>query len=154
MLGGRTNHWGRISLRFGPDDFQHKTIDGLGENWPITYDDIKPYYDQLDELVGIFGSKEGIHNEPDGIFLPPPKPRCYEMLIKQASDKLGIPVYSLAPVDSHQVDPRPSAVPLLRAVRTRLRDALEFLVDVGLPAAGAGHRQADDRHRAPWRVKC
>jgi choline dehydrogenase-like flavoprotein len=91
MLGGRTNHWGRISLRFVPDDFQHKAIDGLGDNWPITYDDIKPYYDQLDELVGIFGSKEGIHNEPDGIFLPPPRPRCYEMLIKQASDKLGIP---------------------------------------------------------------
>ena len=91
MLGGRTNHWGRISLRFGPDDFQHKTIDGLGDDWPITYDDIKPYYDQLDQLVGIFGSKEGIHNDPDGIFLPPPKPRCYEMLIKQASDTLKIP---------------------------------------------------------------
>ena len=41
MLGGRTNHWGRISLRFGPDDFRRKSIDGLGENWPISYDDIK-----------------------------------------------------------------------------------------------------------------
>ncbi len=45
MLGGRTNHWGRISLRFGPDDFKRKSIDGLGDDWPITYDDIKPYYD-------------------------------------------------------------------------------------------------------------
>ena len=43
MLGGRTNHWGRISLRFGPDDFRRKSIDGLGEDWPITYDDVKPY---------------------------------------------------------------------------------------------------------------
>ena len=76
MLGGRTNHWGRISLRMGPDDFRRKTLDGLGEDWPITYDDIKPYYDQLDEFVGIFGSNEGIPNEPDGIFLPPPVPRC------------------------------------------------------------------------------
>ncbi len=90
MLGGRTNHWGRISLRMGPDDFRRKTLDGLGDDWPITYDDIKPYYDQLDEFVGIFGSNEGIPNEPDGIFLPPPVPRCYERLIKQAADQLNI----------------------------------------------------------------
>ena len=36
MLGGRTNHWGRISLRFGPKDFKRKSIDGLGDDWPRT----------------------------------------------------------------------------------------------------------------------
>lgn len=87
MLGGRTNHWGRISLRFGPDDFQRKSIDGLGDDWPITYDDMKPWYDEVDKLVGIFGSNEGLHNHPDGIFLPPPRPRCWELLVKQAADK-------------------------------------------------------------------
>jgi len=92
MLGGRTNHWGRISLRFGPYDFRRKSIDGLGDDWPITYDDMKPYYDKLDRLVGIFGTIENLPNEPDGIFLPPPAPRCYELLIKQASEKLNIPV--------------------------------------------------------------
>ena len=91
MLGGRTNHWGRISLRMGPDDFRRKTLDGLGEDWPIGYDDIKPFYDELDQFVGLFGSNEGLPNEPDGIFLPPPAPRCYERLIKQASDSLNIP---------------------------------------------------------------
>jgi hypothetical protein len=90
MLGGRTNHWGRISLRFGPDDFRRKSLDGLGDDWPITYDDVKPYYDEVDKLVGIFGSQENLHNEPDGIFHPPPKPRCYELMVKQASDKLKI----------------------------------------------------------------
>ncbi|HEX6964635.1 MAG TPA: GMC family oxidoreductase [Gemmatimonadaceae bacterium] len=90
MLGGRTNHWGRISLRFGPDDFRHKSIDGLGDDWPISYDDLKPYYDEVDRLIGVFGSHEGLHNHPDGIFLPPPKPRCYELLVKQAADKLNI----------------------------------------------------------------
>jgi choline dehydrogenase-like flavoprotein len=90
MLGGRTNHWGRISLRMGPDDFRRKSLDGLGDDWPITYDELKPYYDKLDRLVGIFGSNEGIANEPDGVFLPAPKPRCYELLIKQAADKLRI----------------------------------------------------------------
>jgi choline dehydrogenase-like flavoprotein len=90
MLGGRTNHWGRISLRFGPDDFRRRSLDGLGDDWPITYDDIKPYYDRVDQLVGIFGSKEGLPNEPDGVFLPAPRPRCYELLIKRAADKLAI----------------------------------------------------------------
>ena len=92
MLGGRTNHWGRISLRFGPLDFKRRSLDGLGDDWPIGYDDIKPYYDKVDKLVGIFGTKEGISNEPDGIFMPPPKPRGYELLVKRAGDKLGIPV--------------------------------------------------------------
>jgi choline dehydrogenase-like flavoprotein len=90
MLGGRTNHWGRISLRFGPDDFRRKSLDGLGDDWPITYDDLKPYYDSIDRDIGIFGSNEGLPNDPDGIFQPPPKPRCYELLIKQASERLNI----------------------------------------------------------------
>ena len=92
MLGGRTNHWGRISLRFGPLDFKRRSMDGLGDDWPISYDDVKPYYDKVDKLVGIFGTKEGIMNEPDGIFMPPPKPRGYELLVKKAGDQLGIPV--------------------------------------------------------------
>ena len=70
MLGGRTNHWGRISLRFGPDDFRRKSLDGLGDDWPITYDDIKPFYDEIDKLIGIFGTNLGPRypNEPDGFF--------------------------------------------------------------------------------------
>ncbi|HET7375031.1 MAG TPA: GMC family oxidoreductase [Gemmatimonadaceae bacterium] len=90
MLGGRTNHWGRISLRFGPDDFRGKSIDGLGDDWPIGYDDVKPYYDRVDRLIGLYGSNEGLRNHPDGIFMPPPKPRCHELLVKKAADKLNI----------------------------------------------------------------
>jgi choline dehydrogenase-like flavoprotein len=90
MVGGRTNHWGRISLRFGPDDFRRKSLDGLGDDWPIGYDDIAPYYDRVDDLIGIFGSVENIPNQPDGHFLPAPKPRCYELLVKQACDALNV----------------------------------------------------------------
>jgi choline dehydrogenase-like flavoprotein len=90
MLGGRTNHWGRIALRAGPWDFKARSRDGLGDDWPIGYDDVKPYYDKLDRLVGLYGTNEGIENEPDGIFLPPPAPRAYERLIKKASDALKI----------------------------------------------------------------
>jgi choline dehydrogenase-like flavoprotein len=92
MVGGRTNHWGRISLRFGPNDFKRKSIDGLGDDWPISYDDVKPYYEKVDKLIGIFGSKEGIYNEPDGFFLPPPKPRLHEMYVGRGAKKLNIPV--------------------------------------------------------------
>ncbi|WP_205509726.1 GMC family oxidoreductase [Longitalea arenae] len=92
MIGGRTNHWGRISLRFGPKDFKRRSIDGLGDDWPIGYEDVKPYYDRIDKLIGVFGSNEGLENDPDGIFLPPPKPRLHELMIKKAATGIGIPV--------------------------------------------------------------
>ncbi|GAB3024739.1 GMC family oxidoreductase [Niabella terrae] len=92
MLGGRTNHWGRISLRFGPRDFKGYSQDGVGMDWPIGYEDIKPYYDKVDQLIGIFGSVENLPNEPDGIFLPPPKPRLHELFIKKGAQKSGVPV--------------------------------------------------------------
>lgn len=92
MLGGRTNHWGRISLRFGPRDFKGKDRDGLGENWPIGYDDLKPYYDKVDQLIGVFGSKENLDNEPDGYFLPPPKPRLHELYYIKGAKKSNVPV--------------------------------------------------------------
>jgi choline dehydrogenase-like flavoprotein len=92
MLGGRTNHWGRISLRFGPTDFKHRDVDGLGANWPISYDEVKPYYDRLDKMIGVFGTNEGLHNDPDGFFLPPPKPRLHELYYIKGARKSGVPV--------------------------------------------------------------
>jgi choline dehydrogenase-like flavoprotein len=95
MLGGRTNHWGRISLRMGPYDFKPKTRDGLGLDWPFGYEELAPWYDKTEELIGVYGSNEGLENTPHsspGILHTPPKPRAYEMLIKQGAGKLGIPV--------------------------------------------------------------
>ncbi len=92
MLGGRTNHWGRISLRFSPKDFKGKDYDGLGENWPIGYEDIKPYYDKVDKLIGVFGSKEGRYNDPDSFFLPAPKPRLHELYYIKGAKKSNVDV--------------------------------------------------------------
>ncbi|HIN91101.1 MAG TPA: GMC family oxidoreductase [Porticoccaceae bacterium] len=92
MLGGRTNHWGRIALRFGPLDFKRKDSDGLGDNWPIGYEDVKPYYDKVDKLVGVFGSNEGLYNDPDGFFLPAPKPRLHELYYIKGARKVNVPV--------------------------------------------------------------
>jgi choline dehydrogenase-like flavoprotein len=95
MLGGRTNHWGRIALRMGPYDFKPQARDGLGIDWPIGYEDLAPFYDKTEALIGVFGSNEGLENTPNsspGILQPPPKPRGYELFTKKHCDKLGIPV--------------------------------------------------------------
>ena len=94
MLGGRTNHWGRISLRNGPYDFKPYTRDGLGFDWPLGYDDLAPYYDKVEMLIGVYGSNEGLENTPNsppGVLLPPPKPRVSDLLIQQRARKLNIP---------------------------------------------------------------
>src|SRR5467141_1719305 len=95
MLGGRTNHWGRIALRMGPYDFKPRSRDGLGIDWPFNYEDLAPYYDKVEALIGVYGTNEGLENTPDsspGVLLTPPKPRAYELLIKKACDRLKIPV--------------------------------------------------------------
>jgi choline dehydrogenase-like flavoprotein len=91
IVGGRTNHYGRISLRFADYDFKPYSFDGLGSDWPISYNDVAPYYDKAEKFIGICGSREGLRTAPDGIFLPPPAPRVHEVLIQKSCAKLGIP---------------------------------------------------------------
>ncbi|RYD65753.1 MAG: GMC family oxidoreductase [Verrucomicrobiaceae bacterium] len=95
MLGGRTNHWGRISLRFGQYDFKPKSRDGLGYDWPISYEDLAPYYDKTEMMVGVYGTNEGMENTPDsspGVLQPAPKARVGELLAKKHCKGLNIPV--------------------------------------------------------------
>lgn len=108
MLGGRTNHWGRYSLRFSEHDFKGYSRDGLGADWPIEYSDLAPWYDKTEEIVGVCGTNTGLDDMPDsspGILQPPPKPRVPELLVQAAAKKLGI-----------------AAVPMHRAVLTRPKD--------------------------------
>jgi len=90
IVGGRTNHWGRIALRFAPVDFKSRSTDGMGDDWPITYEDVAPYYDKVESYIGVFGTAENVSSAPNGVFLPPPKPRCTETIIKAACDKIGV----------------------------------------------------------------
>ena len=95
MLGGRTNHWGRISLRMGPYDFKPYSRDGHGFDWPMTYKDMAPWYDKTEAFVGVYGSNEGLENTPDsspGILQPPPAPRAYELLTQKACKGLDVPM--------------------------------------------------------------
>ena len=92
IMGGRTNHYGRISLRFSDYDFKAYSFDGLGVDWPVTYDEMSPYYDKAEGFIGVTGTKEGLRTAPDGNFLPPIPPRVHETVIQLAGKKLGIPV--------------------------------------------------------------
>ena len=92
ITGGRTNHYGRISLRFADYDFKPYSFDGLGTDWPITYDEMAPWYDKAEDFIGITGTREGIRSAPDGKFLPPIPPRVHEQLVMRAGKKLNIPV--------------------------------------------------------------
>jgi choline dehydrogenase-like flavoprotein len=85
-----TSHYGRISSD-GPYDFKPYSRDGKGFDWPISYDDLAPYYDKAEELIGVFGTQEGLENTPDGRFQPAPAPRAHERIIKKVSDRLKIP---------------------------------------------------------------
>lgn len=108
MLGGRTNHWGRYALRFSEHDFKGKSRDGLGADWPFTYAELAPWYDQTEALVGVCGTNTGLDDmppSPPGVLQPPPVPRVPELLVAAAAKKLGIP-----------------AVPMHRAVLTRPLD--------------------------------
>ena len=95
MLGGRTNHWGRYSFRNGPYDFKPKQRDGLGFDWPIAYQELAPYYDRVEMLIGVYGARDGLENTPDsppGCLLPPPKPRVSDLLVAERAKRLGIQV--------------------------------------------------------------
>jgi choline dehydrogenase-like flavoprotein len=92
IIGGRTNHFGRISLRFSDYDFKPRSTDGLGDDWPVSYEDIAPYYDKAEAFIGVHGTREGLRTAPDGIFMKPPAPRVHEVLIQKSCKKLGIPV--------------------------------------------------------------
>ena len=129
MLGGRTNHWGRISLRFGPLDFKRRDSDGLGDNWPIGYEDVKPYYDKVDKLIGVYGSNEGLYNDPDGFFLPAPETGdCMNCTISTAPLNWAAGD-SRTQIHSHQTyQPTARRVFLLRSMQPRLWHPRRLLI--------------------------
>jgi choline dehydrogenase-like flavoprotein len=91
--GGKTNVWGRVSLRYSDLDFQGPAKDGWEIPWPIRYADIAPYYDKVDELIGVYGGDDDSDALPGSKhFLPPPAPRCAERLMMRAGAKIGMPV--------------------------------------------------------------
>ncbi len=94
ILGGRTNHFTRVWLRMAEMDFKRRSRDGAGYDWPIGYQDLAPYYDRADTLIGVYGTAENIASAPNGIYQPPPHPRCSDVVIQRGCKKLAIPCIS------------------------------------------------------------
>src|SRR5436189_178366 len=88
-LGGKTNIWGRLALRLSDYDFKGKTHDGYGEDWPIAYADLAPYYDKVDLYLGISGVKENLPHLPDSLFQRPNKLTVAEVGLRQSLKKMG-----------------------------------------------------------------
>lgn len=88
-LGGKTNIWGRLALRLSDYDFKAKSRDGYGEDWPIEYKDIQPYYDRVDRYLGISGHKENLPHLPDSLFQRPVKLNKAEVMLRQKLKPMG-----------------------------------------------------------------
>ena len=89
QVGGRTILWGRQSYRLSDFDFKAASRDGYGDDWPISYADLEPYYEKVERFVGISGQREGFEQLPDSYFLPPMKMTCGELKVKDTVNKMG-----------------------------------------------------------------
>ncbi len=91
VLGGRTLHWSRASDRLSDLEFKAASRDGYGENWPIAYADIAPYYDRVEQFIGVSAAPANLPQFPDGKFLPPMPYNCAETIFEAACKKIGFP---------------------------------------------------------------
>ena len=91
VLGGRTLHWARVADRMSDFEFKAASRDGYGENWPISYRDIAPYYDRVERFIGVSGAAENLPQFPDGAFLPAMPLNCAETIFHAACKKIGYP---------------------------------------------------------------
>ena len=90
VVGGRTNVWGRQSYRFSDQDLHGKSFDGYGEDWPLSYKDLVPYYDLVEDYVGISGQVESVPELPDSRFHPAMPMSCAETQLRtRVKSKLG-----------------------------------------------------------------
>ena len=91
-IGGKTNIWGRVSLRYSDWDFRAGERDGWDIPWPIHYADLAPYYDKVDQLIGVCGGDDDYDSLPGSKhFLPPPRMRCAEVALSRAGQQLQMP---------------------------------------------------------------
>jgi choline dehydrogenase-like flavoprotein len=89
IVGGKTLHWGRMSYRFSDLDFKAATHDSFGDDWPISYGEMEPYYTRAEEFIGVSGSRDGLPHLPDGNYMPAMKLNCGEQLLRKGAEKTG-----------------------------------------------------------------
>ena len=90
-VGGRTNFWGRSSARFAEIDFRAASLDGHDVDWPVSYDEIAPYYTRIEKMIGVASTVQNRPSNPDGSYLPPFNFRCFDWILKKGAEKVGVP---------------------------------------------------------------
>jgi len=91
-VGGKTMLWNAVAWRQSQRDFKGRSYEGEGEDWPVGYSDLAPYYDRIEREVGVCGNLDHLEDLPDGIFLPPVPMKASDLLIKRGAEKLGVKV--------------------------------------------------------------
>ncbi len=91
-VGGKTMLWNAVALRMSPRDFKGRSHDGAGEDWPIDYADLAPYYERIEREVGVCGNPDGLEDLPDGVFLPPVPMKCSDRIVERGAARLGVRV--------------------------------------------------------------
>lgn len=90
-LGGRTFHWNAACLRFSADDFRERSLHGIEEDWPISYEELAPFYDYVEREMSVFGTRENLSVLPDGNFVAEsPRLRCSEVIAQRKLKKIGV----------------------------------------------------------------
>ncbi len=89
-VGGRTIHWNAVCLRFAERDFRERSLEGVEEDWPLSYQELAPYYAYVEKMIGVTGSRENLEIVPDGEYLRPLKFRCSEEIVSRTCRKMGI----------------------------------------------------------------
>jgi choline dehydrogenase-like flavoprotein len=86
-VGGRSIHWNAVCLRFAERDFREHSLEGIEEDWPLSYQELAPDYSHVEKMIGVTGSRENLDIIPDGEFLPPLNLRCSEQIVKRACSR-------------------------------------------------------------------
>jgi len=90
-VGGKTNFWGRSSARFGEIDFRAATLDAYDVDWPVTYEELSPYYRRVERMIGVASTVQNRPSNPDGEYLPPMKFCCLDHILRRGAEKVGVP---------------------------------------------------------------
>ena len=125
--GGKANFWGRSSARFGDIDFKAADLDGFGENWPVDYAEIAPWFSKAERYMGVASTVQNRPSNPDGEYLPPMPWRCIDYIMQKGAreDRRAVPARPLRPTDGGAQ--RSSRLPLLRELQPWLRRRLVLL---------------------------
>ena len=110
VLGGRTIHWNAVALRYAARDFRERSLAGIEDDWPLSYEELAPYYERIEQMMGVCGNDDGLEILPGGSHYLPPIPwRCSEHILNRTLKGMGIPMIACRKaVTTRPYDGRPS----------------------------------------------